>query len=265
MTTFELSGRFFGDPASALFGVYHAGQGSIIRDCGVLLCYPAPQEYSIAYWSMRQLADRLAHAGFPALRFDYFGTGDSAGSSSDVSLARWVDDVEVAAEELRRASGVRRICIVGLRLGAALAVRAVARGLSVRDLVLWDPVLNGASYVSLMRSVDERVHQSRHYPVSDSHPPGELFGYPFSAVLEAATTAVDLLREPLGHPRRLLIVSPHDGGAHAPLLERAVREGLNASQEIVDDPIPYGPAIDPVETLFAHQGIKAIAGWLEAR
>jgi hypothetical protein len=214
---------------------------------------------------MRQLAIQLAQQGFPTFRFDYFGTGDSAGESSDVSLVRWVEDVEAAAEELRNSAGVRRICVVGVRLGAALAVRAVARGLAVRDLILWDPVVDGAAYVALMRTVDERVHRSRHYPVSNVHPAGELFGHPFGAAIESETSAIDLLHEPLGASRRLFIVSPSEGGVSDALLQRALRDGLNASQAVVDDPIPYSVELDPVDTLFPHQGLQHIVAYLDAR
>jgi len=262
---FERSARFFGDAEAPLFGVYHSGQGSIVRGCGVLLCSAAPQENSMTYWCVQQLAVALAESGFSTLRFDYFGTGDSAGTSAEVSLARWVDDIESATEELRRLAGVRRICVVGVRLGAALAVRAVSRGLAVRDLVLWDPVVDGASYVALMRTVDERVHRSRHYPVSNVPPVGELFGYPFGAAIDAETCAIDLLHEPLGNARRILVASPREDFLHSAFVQRALSDGVNTAHEMVNDPILYSIDANPIETLFAHHGISSIVAYLNGR
>ncbi len=265
MMVHDQSARFFGDPAHSLFGVFHVGRGDTVRDTAVLLCHAAPQEYSMTHWSMRQLATRLADVGFPVLRFDYFATGDSAGVSADASLARWVDNIDTAAEELRDASGVRRLSIVGLRLGAALAVRAVARGLRVRDLVLWDPVVSGTDYVAMMDKVDQRVLRSRHYPVSNRTPVGELFGYPFGDAIRRDTSSVNLLAEPLGAPRRLLIVSPGTQAAQVAqtaLSVRAKADDLRVVQECVDDPLLYGETMDPLDTLLAHGAMRTIVSFL---
>ncbi|MES3035103.1 MAG: alpha/beta hydrolase [Gemmatimonadota bacterium] len=265
MTVDLPSGRFFGDAPDVLFGVFHAGSGEVVRDTGILLCHAAPQEYSIVYWIVRQLALDLASAGFPVLRFDYHATGDSTGAAGEASLTRWVSDIGAAAEELRRASGVRRIGVVGMRLGGALAVRAIAAGLEVRDLVLWDPVVSGTEYVTLMERVDRRVHAERHYPENDLFPHRELFGYPFDEAMRRETESVNLLTEPLGQPRRMLVVSHGDNARHTALMERATREGIAAAHEVVDVPPLYADGIAPQETLFAHAAKRAIRAFLASR
>src|ERR1051325_66360 len=50
---------------------------------GVVLCAPLGYEQVHAHRSFRVLADQLAAAGVTALRFDYHGTGDSAGRDED--------------------------------------------------------------------------------------------------------------------------------------------------------------------------------------
>src|SRR5438552_19020891 len=45
---------------------------------GVILCAPAGHEQVHTHRAFRHLAQRLADAGFSALRFDYLGAGDSA-------------------------------------------------------------------------------------------------------------------------------------------------------------------------------------------
>ena len=68
----------------------------------MVLCYPWGSEYIHAHRALRQLATRLSMAGFHTLRFDYFGTGDSAGEMEDADLGVWEDDIETAIEELKK-------------------------------------------------------------------------------------------------------------------------------------------------------------------
>ena len=87
---------------------------------------------------MRLLANMLAAAGTHVLRFDYFGTGDSAGNMEDADLGAWFGDVETAVDELRDTIDAPQVALVGLRLGATLAgTVASMRRTDVNGLVLW--------------------------------------------------------------------------------------------------------------------------------
>jgi pimeloyl-ACP methyl ester carboxylesterase len=136
---------FFGE---GLFGWYHApieGQ----RDLGAVICQPLGHEYINAHRSMRHLADRLAKAGIPALRFDYHGTGDSAGTDEDPGrVPAWRDSVAAAMKTLRELSGCPRVALVGFRFGATLAAQFEADA-----LVLWAPVLRGKSYARELKAL----------------------------------------------------------------------------------------------------------------
>ncbi|MCA3177809.1 MAG: serine aminopeptidase domain-containing protein [Burkholderiales bacterium] len=138
---------FFGTSGRALFGVYHPPTGERERELGVVLCYPFGHEYMRAHRAFRQLAMLLARDGYPVLRFDYSGTGDSAGDAEDATIARWREDVSTAIEELEDTAGVERVALVGLRLGAAVSVLAAASRGDVERLVLWDPVVDGGDYL----------------------------------------------------------------------------------------------------------------------
>src|SRR5918992_3821916 len=110
---------FFGSSQQPLYGVYHPPKARVPRRIGVVLCYPLWQEYMRAHRAFRQLAILLAKAGFPVLRFDYFGTGDSGGDSESGDVAQWTADVCTAIDELKDTAGVRSVSLVGLRVGAA--------------------------------------------------------------------------------------------------------------------------------------------------
>ena len=111
---------YFGT-AGTLFGIYHPPQASPARSHAIVLCYPLGHEYLRVHRSFRNLAVALSRLGFPVLRFDYAGTGDSAGDGSDTSLETAQRDLDDAIEEVRRRSGLARIAIAGLRLGATIA------------------------------------------------------------------------------------------------------------------------------------------------
>src|SRR4051812_29243924 len=107
---------FFGPAPRSLFGWYHAPAGPR-RAVGVVVCNPIGDDYTRAHRPLRHLAERLARAGVAVLRFDFHGTGDSSGDERDPArVATWVDDIDLAADELRRRSGCTAICLAGLRL-----------------------------------------------------------------------------------------------------------------------------------------------------
>lgn len=137
---------FFGPPATQLFGAYHPPQGASRRE-GIVLCNPFGQEYMRAHRSFRRLAINLAAKGFSVLRFDYRGTGDSASTLQTVTAKDWLDDIELAIQELMDVAGVQKVSLLGLRLGALLAADVAVKNKSVSKLVLWDPIVSGQAYI----------------------------------------------------------------------------------------------------------------------
>ena len=70
----------FGPADRRLFGLLQPAQGNATRT-GVVLCNPMGQEAVRVHRMYRVLADRLNRAGLHVLRFDWFGSGDSAGDA----------------------------------------------------------------------------------------------------------------------------------------------------------------------------------------
>lgn len=138
-------------------GWLHAGTGPLgPRDTGVVLCAPLGHEAVWAHRAWRHLADQLAAAGVPVLRFDYAGTGDSADAAGAADgqdvVARAVADIAAGAALLRAHGAVEKIVLCGLRMGACLAAMAAAR-VGASGLVMLSPVADGRAYLRELRAL----------------------------------------------------------------------------------------------------------------
>ncbi len=143
---------YFGDSDRKLYGVFHGPTTRRSNAPAVLMFNPFGEEAIRSYRTYRQLAERLSRAGASVLRFDYYGSGDSAGDCADLDLDGMVRDAVMAHEELEAMTELRRFAWVGLGLGGAVALCAArATGANPAQLFLWDPVLNGADYLAVLR------------------------------------------------------------------------------------------------------------------
>jgi alpha-beta hydrolase superfamily lysophospholipase len=113
-----------------------------------LLCGGLGRDAIDGYRSVLVLGTRLAAAGYPTLRFDYPGTGDSCETGAQECWQAWLDSIHGAADWLRANTATRYIVLIGLRLGATLAALTAAARDDVAGLALLEPVLRGKSYVS---------------------------------------------------------------------------------------------------------------------
>jgi len=90
----------------------------------------------------------LAQAGCSVLQIDLYGCGDSDGDFGDARWDIWKRDIESARAWLEREQGVP-VSLWGLRLGASLAAEFAAEsGHVLGPLLLWQPVLNGETFLT---------------------------------------------------------------------------------------------------------------------
>ncbi len=135
---------FFGTSQRRLFGIHGPAASRPGKPRAAVLCQPWGDEYIYAHRSLRQLAVRLSLGGLHTLRFDYFGTGDSAGEACDTSVAGMQADVLMAIETLKDLAATEKVSLIGLRAGANVAAGAAASTPgAIEALVLWDPILAG--------------------------------------------------------------------------------------------------------------------------
>lgn len=252
---------FFGSSRRRLYGVYHAAHAATARDEAVLLCHPGVQEYNATHWAFRKLAAMLVRDGFHVLRFDWSGTGDSAGDVQDVSPADWIDDVGVAARELAAVSAARSLSIVGMRLGAALGALACAAGLSVGELVLWEPVVVGRRYVDEL----ERLDASENFRLLHRGRRGkeQLVGYAFPSAMREAVAEIDLRKERFEHAKRLSMFVSSDRAEHRELREVLSSAGVAVGcRQVLEDATGAG-ALE--SALLSNNVLVAITDHLSGR
>ena len=197
---------YFQDGADSCFGWYHTANNVRQRDCAAVICNPIGYEYAHSHRSIRHLADRLAQHGIPAVRFDYNGTGDSPGTDLDSDRWRcWQSNIKTAIQRARELGGRRRICLLGLRLGATLAA-LVASEVEVDFLVLWNPCVSGRRYLREIQAIASTADGF----IPDADGGLESAGSELSAETIAALRAVDLLDLTLSVAQRALVVGRDD-------------------------------------------------------
>lgn len=230
---------YFGSSEAPLFGAHYPPKNDAGEGRGVVLCGPGPEEYMRCHWALRQLASQLTRQGAHVFKFDYYGTGDSAGSLGAGHADLWRANVVEAANELRDIAGVKRLTLVGVRLGAALALQAATEVPAdlLAGIVLWDPVVSGVAYVEELRRQQARRIENSRYPLEralDARQP-ELLGYPFPASAEAAVGRIDLLKGAKPAVRCTVVASTKRSEYDA----LAAHLGA-AAPAIVEDPCGWG-------------------------
>ncbi len=247
---------YFDSQGQGLFAwLHHPEPRSALRH-GVVLCPPLGYEQIHAHRSLRHLADGLARAGFSVLRFDYHGTGDSAGSEEDPDrLATWLANVRDAQAWLRQELGCTRISLAGLRLGALLATQAAA-GRAVDNLLLWAPVVKGRAYAREMKALA--------LTAGGKTPPGgdvEAAGFVLTEQTLRDLAGVDLLTSrPLC--RRALILTRDDLPDDPRLLDHFRALGIDVEQS--SHPGYADMMAEPHYTRVPHQAIAHAVGWLRS-
>lgn len=183
-------------------------------NAGVLMVPPFGWEDVCSYRPLRFLAKSLATSGVPVLRFDLPGTGDSSGNALDSGLFEaWIHSVDDAAAELRAVTGVKDVAVVGVRLGALLALAAAARGANLQDLILWGATASGRAMLRELRAFGniERLEYGNGDPNDSGRLPGIEIGG-FLIAPETQRALEDLVFSPLPdmRGRRALLLSRDD-------------------------------------------------------
>ncbi|MCC2322207.1 alpha/beta fold hydrolase [Cellulomonas xiejunii] len=116
----------------SLAAVRHEAGG----DAVVLFCHGFRGEKSGPNRTFVRAARRLAQRGISSIRFDQYGSGDSAGDFLESRFTVWVDTIAALAREQRDLG--RRVALFGQSMGGS-AVLCAAAQVPVDAVVAWVP------------------------------------------------------------------------------------------------------------------------------
>lgn len=252
---------YFGSAERQLFGVYHpVSDDQTTRRSGVVLCSPWLSEQNLSHRALRNLARSLSSEGFPTIRFDYYGTGDSAGDTGAAGPRDNAADVGTAAQELRELAGVAQVTAVGRGIGALAALLA-AEAVPLQALVLWDPVLEGRAQLRRLLRLDWRQRLVR-MQLSRRDDPETLLGYPFPKHVRSELAETDARRLRPQVARCLLLVAKLRG-EHASFAEHLRGLGIPTDVEQIDDASQTGDVRAADTALLVSKPLVRIVSWLK--
>ena len=263
---FATDARWFGPFERPLVGWWTAPTARAPTS-GIVIAPPIGYEYWSAHRSLRTLAEKLAERGHGVMRFDYDGLGDSAGERwDDGRLPAWRHSIADAVGEAR-ALGAQKITLIGLRMGATLALTEAA-SLRVDAVVAWAPITSGKRFMKELRMLGLVV------PATETPAAvGNTITYAgtvFTPETAAALSAIDLDRSATRTARRVLVVARPDRPCDT-LVQRLAEAGsevrletLAGAETVLDIPtegatVPM-PILDAITAWVGDASPDAAAG-----
>ena len=237
-------------------GFLPTGNGTLYLVCfrpaqesgkALVFCPPFAEEMNKCRRMMVLAAQRLAANGVTTVLVDLVGTGDSSGQFGDATWDAWCANVAATLEWLAEQRDYE-VSLCGVRVGAALALD-VARSAQVDNLVFWQPVISGSTYMTqfLRLKLAAQLHDSGGLTTDELRArlsggeSVEVAGYDLTPGLLAAVDAVDLRSEdwrPSIPVRWLEVVSesrPKPG-----ILSQRVMDTWREEHVLIDDSVVVG-------------------------
>jgi alpha-beta hydrolase superfamily lysophospholipase len=261
-----MSGRaepvFFGRQERPLFGWLHRPEQ---QSCsvGLVICNPLGYEAICAHRSIKHFATAAASASIPALRFDYDGTGDSAGSDFDSDrLGAWLTSIQLAVDTLKQRTGVTRVCLLGIRAGATLATKVAADRSDVAGVIAIAPVVSARTYLRELRALSLSRASNDKATVQDDVL--EAAGFSLTSETRDALSTLDITKLPRA-PANVLLIERNDLASNAALIKHWSEQHIQLTTErlpgYVEMMLDSHDAIVPQEMLGASmKWLGTIAG-----
>jgi pimeloyl-ACP methyl ester carboxylesterase len=235
------------------FGWFHPGATAR----GVILCGPVGEEADYVQGVWREFAEHLAQAGLSTLRFDYPGLCNSLDVEPGRDAASaWVESIRSAIEWLKREAAIEDVVVVGMRLGAGLALRCAEEIGGVSRLVLIAPVASGSAFqreLALLALLNE------------AGAPPERAAPSEAATVFTAEKTFDVASFRFGRggqkpAQEALILSTNGSGAAATLGQRLTALGVEVTQEAF--PGYAALMVRPQAAVYPATAFGKVVDWL---
>lgn len=127
-----------------LFGILHRPGGVPGKDIGVIFLSPGVKSRVAPHRLYNKMTESLLKQGYPVLRFDFYGLGDSEGELPERQLAdlyatvqdgRYVDDTLCAMDWMQEQLGLNRFVLAGLCGGAITGLMAAGQDRRARGIL----------------------------------------------------------------------------------------------------------------------------------
>jgi pimeloyl-ACP methyl ester carboxylesterase len=241
------------------FGWVHHAPTSLGSDVAVVICPGVGRDSSTGYRPARFLADQLALAGYTAIRFSYPGTGDSRDPAEENCWPAWTESVQSAVDTALTISGVRRVVLIGVRLGAALAALAASLRKEVVGLVLLEPVVRGSSFVTQLR-MEEKISAGA---AAVDHDGVRIHGLHLTAEALSGIASLDLRSVKLRPDCKVLVLSETASGALRGCEESWSSQGADVAHENPDAMSAFFRPTHLADEEFPD--MQSLTDWLQIR
>ena len=254
---------FFGPEDRPLFGWLHRASDAC-APLGLILCNPFGYEAICAHRTLRHIAQTAAAAGIPVLRFDYDGTGDSAGTDLDPDRLRgWIDSVHAAVDAFRRELGCPNVVLLGIRLGATLATLAAIERKDVVGIIAIAPVVNAKAYLRELRALQMATGAAASSASSAGPEVTEATGFLITPATRDALNAVNLATLTAQPAPELLILDRDDLSGSERWVEQLTQHGCKVDRQVFKGYVEM--MLSPHSTVVPLQGLAGSMDWLRVR
>lgn len=155
-----------------LFGILHQPAKPRVSDTAILLLSPGVKMRVAPHRLYNKMAERFVALGYPVLRFDFHGLGDSEGAAPEALLAdlygatqvgRYVDDTVAAMDWMENTYGVKHFIASGLCGGALTGMLTAQRDARISSLLALSipAILDGANIDASKYMTDTQLKGNR--------------------------------------------------------------------------------------------------------
>ncbi len=133
--------RFRSESGYNLAGILHQPEAGKSR--GVVIAHGFTGHKDANF--IPELAKKLENEGYPVLRFDFSGNGESEGKFEDGTWTKFSLDLHSAIEFARQGMDVHNVAVVGFSMGGAVSIIEYVKFRDFDKLILIAPALKPAT------------------------------------------------------------------------------------------------------------------------